>query len=248
MTAPDPINLAVELLANANHICVSTGAGMSAESGVPTFRDKDGHWSKFNPAELASPEAFARDPQKVWAWYRERRSQLATVEPHPGHRVLAEWERRAPQFTLVTQNVDGLHRRAGSQNVLELHGRLELTKCSGCDFTRVDLDDLGPDPLCEQCTARLRPGVVWFGESLPHDTLNDAFAAAEASDVFVLIGTSGVVYPAAGVAEAALAAGVPLIEINPEQTPFSNHAAIYFAGSSAVVLAGIEERWRSRTP
>lgn len=244
----DSFESAVKLLANAKHICVSTGAGMSAESGVPTFRDKDGHWSKFNPAELASPLAFARNPQKVWAWYRERRSQLATVKPHSGHRVLADWERRVPQFTLVTQNVDGLHRRAGSQNVLELHGRLELTTCSGCTFSRVDLDDLGPEPRCEQCAARLRPGVVWFGEELPHAALSSAFAAAEACDVFVLIGTSGVVYPAAGVAEAALAAGVPLIEINPEQTPFSSHAAIYFAGSSAVVLVGIEERWKARTP
>jgi len=217
---------------------------MSAESGLSTFRDpQTGIWSKFRPEELATPEAFARDPKKVWAWYRERRQQLARVEPHEGHRVLAAWEQRVRDLTLVTQNVDGLHRRAGSQNVIELHGRLDVARCTACAHEHRGLDDLGPDPRCPKCNARLRPGVVWFGEMLPPGAIERAFDAAAHCEAFVVIGTSGVVQPAASLADAAKSAKAAVIEINPQATPLSHLADVCLRSGCREALTAIEAAW-----
>jgi NAD-dependent deacetylase len=238
---PNSIGRAATILRGCNRLCISTGAGMSAESGVPTFRDADGYWSRFNPAELATPDAFRRAPLKVWEWYRLRRQHLTTVEPHEGHRVLARWETRFEHFTLITQNVDGLHHRAGSTHVLELHGRLDVVRCTGCATERRTLDDLGPDPRCEACGERVRPGVVWFGENLPVGAIDAAFAAAGACDAFLVIGTSGVVQPAASLADAARSAGAVVIEINPNPTPLSEIADVAIRSGSREALVALDE-------
>lgn len=234
---------AVAILAPATSICISSGAGMSAESGVPTFRDADGLWSKFRPEELATPDAFRRDPVKVWEWYRLRREALSHCEPHEGHRVLAAWEQRVPGFSLITQNVDGLHGRAGSQNVIELHGRLDVARCSECPYECRGLMDLGPDPRCPNCAQRMRPGVVWFGEMLPADSLERAIDAAKRCSALVVIGTSGVVQPAAMLAELAKQSGAGVIEINPNPTPISPLADVVIRSGSRAALTAIEVAW-----
>lgn len=239
-----PLIHAARLLIAADSVCVSTGAGMSKESGIDTFRDEDGLWSKFNPEELATPQAFRRDPVKVWAWYRERRQKLAQIGPHDGHRVLAEWETRIKNFTLVTQNIDGLHHRAGSRNVIELHGRLDVVRCTYCDYNVQTFDDLGEDPACPLCSKRLRPGVVWFGEALPEGAIEAAFLAAQRCRVFVVIGTSGVVQPAASLADAAQAHGARVIEINPNPTELSHLADICVRDGCQRALVGIDAAWR----
>lgn len=238
------IDRAARLLSAARSVCVSTGAGMSAESGVETFRDANGLWSKFNPMELATPDAFRDDPQKVWAWYRLRREKLRSIEPHDGHRVLAAWERRVPTFVLVTQNIDGLHHRAGSRNVAELHGRLDAARCVACSYQVTGLDDLGADPRCPECGQRVRPGVVWFHEPLPEDNFRKAFSAARHSDVMVVIGTSGVVQPAASLIDAALRSGRTVIEINPSPTPYSRHVAVCLPYVCGPALTAIEAAWQ----
>ncbi len=234
------------MLRCAARICVSTGAGMSAESGVPTFRDASGLWADFNPDEYTTPQAFERDPRKVWSWYRWRREMLRKVEPHVGHRLLAEWAPRAESLTLITQNVDGLHHRAGSTDVLELHGRLDVVRCVGCRHSQQGLEDLGPDPRCPHCGDRLRPGVVWFGEPLPEEALRRSEEAAGACDVMLVIGTSGVVYPAAGLVELAVAGGAALIEINPNPTPYSRWAKVHLPAGCGEALRAIDEAWRER--
>ena len=239
------IERAAERVSRARRVCVSTGAGMSVESGLETFRDENGLWSKFNVEELATPEAFRRDPEKVWAWYRERRRKLGTVAPHDGHRVLAEWEQRIDDFTLVTQNIDGLHHRAGARRVLELHGRLDLARCTYCDYSTQTLDDLGPDPGCPLCHKRLRPGVVWFGEALPEAALAGAFDAAQRCDTFVVIGTSGVVQPAASLVDLAKASGATVIEINPHPTEQTHLADICVRAGCRAALLAIDAAWRN---
>lgn len=234
---------AAALLRSARSVCAFSGAGMSAESGLATFRDADGLWSKFNPEELATPEAFARDPLTVWAWYRERRARLRTIRPHAGHRVLADWERRYAAFWVVTQNIDGLHHAAGSRSVIELHGRLDSVRCTECRHATSGLDDLGPDPRCPECGARVRPGVVWFGEPLP-DSIYEAAAAARACDVMLVIGTSGVVQPAASLVDLARRHGARLVEINPMQTEHSLVADVRLALPCGVALAALDEALR----
>ncbi len=240
---PESVERAAKAIAAAGFLCVSTGAGMSAESGVATFRDaQTGLWSRFRPEELATPSAFARDPRHVWAWYRERRERLKRVEPHAGHYALAAWEVRLPRMVVVTQNVDGLHHRAGSKEVVELHGRLDVARCSVCPQRVVGLDDLGEDPRCPACGERLRPGVVWFGEMLPADALRAARQAALECDVMLVIGTSGVVQPAAGLVELAAERGACVIEINPEETPLSSLARVRLRAGCGEALTAISER------
>ncbi|MFN0134743.1 MAG: SIR2 family NAD-dependent protein deacylase [Phycisphaerae bacterium] len=234
------LEAAARAISRAASICVSTGAGMSAESGIATFRDRDGAWSKFNPAELATPEGFRRDPLKVWEWYRARRKQLTECTPHEGYRVLARWESRFERFDLITQNVDGFHRQVGCKRVIELHGRLDQARCIACEHVCVGPDDLGPDPKCPTCGSRLRPGVVWFGEMLPEGAIEAAFAAAESCDVFLVIGTSGVVQPAASLALAARERGATVIEINPQATELSSVAHIAIRAGSRTALRDIE--------
>lgn len=217
---------------------------MSAESGIDTFRDEDGLWSKFNAEELATPHGFERDPLKVWAWYRERRAKLREVQPHEGHCLLAEWETRTPRFTVVTQNIDGLHHAAGSARVIELHGRLDMARCTDCAYRIQGLDDLGPDPHCPACGERLRPDVVWFGELLPPQALEAAFEAVQSCDVLLLIGTSGVVQPAASLAEVAKSYGARVIEVNPHPTALSALADVRVPNGCRDALIEIDRAWR----
>ena len=202
---------------------VLTGAGISAESGVPTFRGQGGLWKQFRAEDLATPEAFARDPRLVWEWYDSRRAALAQVAPNAGHRALAELEARKPRFTLVTQNVDGLHDRAGSRNVLKLHGDIWTLRCLRCGRERRDERTPLPElpPSCE-CGGMLRPGVVWFGEPLPVEAWERAQKATREAEVLLVVGTSATVYPAAGLIPLATSAGARVIECNVEETPFSS--------------------------
>ncbi len=215
-----------------------TGAGASQESGLRTFRDAQVVlWAQYKPEDLASPQAFARDPKLIWDWYAWRREAVKAVRPNPGHYALAELERRFPQFTLITQNVDGLHRMAGSRNVLELHGNIQRVRCSQCGLLTEDWgDDSESVPLCQACGGLLRPDVVWFGEALPRDQLEAAVEAARSSNVFFSIGTSGVVQPAASLAHAARNRGGVVVEINAEQTPLSHKADYVFLGRSGEIL------------
>ena len=237
----DTLRALREAMAAADSVAVLTGAGISAESGVPTFRGSGGLWRNYSPQELATPEAFARDPRLVWEWYDWRRGIIARAQPNPGHRALAELERRAGgrgSFTLITQNVDGLHERAGSRNVAKLHGDIWLLRCVGCGREerneQVPLADL--PPRCE-CSALLRPGVVWFGEPLPPDEWERAERASRRAQVFLVIGTSAVVYPAAGLAEVARQAGAKLGIVNPEPTPLDSVADWVLRGPSGDILA-----------
>lgn len=208
-----------EALARAERVTVLTGAGISAESGVPTFRGADGMWKNHQATELATPQAFARDPELVWAFYNWRRDLISKVTFNAAHKALVALEARVPHFTLITQNVDGLHLLAGSRNLLELHGNLWKVRCTKCG--RVVLDrspDMGPLPECADCGGLLRPHVVWFGESLEPDVLDRAVEAARSSEVMLVIGTSAIVQPAASLGLEAKSAGATVAEINLEAT------------------------------
>jgi len=206
----------VQKLRAANSVAVLTGAGVSAESGIPTFRDaQTGLWARYDPLELATPEAFLRNPRLVWEWYAHRRSLAEAAAPNPAHSALAALGQRFADFTLVTQNVDDLHRRAGSQNVVELHGNITRTKCfdEGIIVERWPTTDEVP-PRCPRCGGRLRPDVVWFGEALPLEAWDQARTAAQRCQVFLSIGTSGVVRPAADLPFYARQRGAYVVEIN----------------------------------
>jgi len=238
LSIPAPL---IDKLRTARQIAVLTGAGISAESGVPTFRDaQTGLWSQYRPEDLATPEAFRRDPKLVWDWYAWRRKLVAGVEPNAGHRALAALERQLPAFTLITQNVDGLHRRAGSRKVLELHGNLFRNKCLDENTTVAQWDETGASPpRCPRCKAWLRPDVVWFGESLPLTTLREAEAAASTCEVFFSVGTSTQVYPAAELPFIALKRGATVVEINPAATPFSDYASFSLRAAAGVALPAL---------
>jgi NAD-dependent deacetylase len=211
-------------LAAARSVCVLTGSGISAESGLPTFRGIGGLWRTHRVEQLASPQGFARDPRLVWTWYDERRTAHKGVEPSPAHVALAEIERRVADFTLVTQNVDSLHLRAGSHNVLELHGKLREAKCTRCDARRPFDDAFDLDALeHEGCGGMWRPDIVWFGESLPPDVLEAAFDAARRAELMLVVGTSGIVQPAASLATKRCTRAY-VVEINPEETVLTPHA------------------------
>ena len=226
-----------EWLQQARSVAVLTGAGVSAESGVPTFRDANGLWNQYRVQDLATPSAFARDPKVVWEWYNWRRGVLAEVKPNPGHYALAELEKRLPAFTLITQNVDGLHELAGSRNVLALHGSVWSVRCIACRRESMDKRIPMPEipPRCE-CGGLLRPGVVWFGEALPTKIWKAAEAAARAADLFLVIGTSAVVYPAAGLAQLAKSSGAHMVEINIAETPLSGEIDQFLQGPSGELL------------
>jgi NAD-dependent protein deacetylase/lipoamidase len=220
----------------AHRVVALTGAGVSAESGVPTFRGPQGLWREFRPEDLATPEAFGRDPKLVWEWYAWRRECLAACQPNAAHRALAALDQRAPEFLLATQNVDGLHALAGSRRMVELHGSLWRVRCTGCGHVAGDRNPFAEIPPHCPCGALLRPDVVWFGEPLPKHVLERAFAAAREADVVVVAGTSSLVYPAAALPEAALGAGAFVIEVNPEPTPLSAKASLSIRGRAAEVL------------
>ena len=226
-----------EWLKQARSVAVLTGAGVSAESGVPTFRGNNGLWKQYRAEDLATPGAFARDPKLVWEWYDWRRGLIAQAQPNAGHRALVEFEKRVSSFTLITQNVDGLHELAGSRNVLEVHGSIWKLRCTSCKRQQTDRRSPLPEipPKCE-CRALLRPGVVWFGEPLPQQIWQDAEAAARSADVFLLIGTSAVVYPAAGLAQIAKASGARVVEINIAETVMSDGIDQFLQGPSGELL------------
>ncbi|WP_440996981.1 SIR2 family NAD-dependent protein deacylase [Arhodomonas sp. SL1] len=231
-------------LAGAASVVALTGAGVSAASGVPTFRDaQTGLWARYDPMELATPEAFARDPQLVWSWYAWRRSLLARVWPNDAHIALAEWPGRV---TVITQNVDGLHQRAGSKAVIELHGRLDRDRCSAVCGTRTPASAAESPPPCPHCGALMRPDVVWFGEALPEQALADALAAVRGADCVLSIGTSSLVRPAAELPWEALAAGVPVGEINTEATLLTGQARWSLRGRADQTLPALVAAIRQR--
>jgi NAD-dependent deacetylase len=236
----------IRTLRHARRVTILTGAGISAESGVPTFRDaQTGLWTRYKPEELATPEAFRRHPKLVWDWYTWRRQLVRKAQPNPGHRALVELERRIPDFTLITQNVDGLHQRAGSQRVLELHGNLFRNKCfqEGMLIESWENDEANP-PQCFHCGAWLRPDVVWFGEPLPVALLAEADVAAAQSEVFFSIGTSTLVYPAAELPFLALSNAATVVEINPQYTPLSAQATFSLRGTAGELLPKlVKETW-----
>lgn len=223
-----------------------TGAGVSAESGVATFRGAGGLWEGQPVEEVATPAAFHADPVRVWRFYEQRRHNVARVRPNPAHVVLARWQDRFPTYTLATQNVDGLHQAAGSRNVLELHGSLWRVRCLSCGRDRyeplVPLTQL--PPLCATCGAMERPGVVWFGEFLPPGAIEAAQAAAETCEVLVVVGTSAVVYPAAGLVAIAAAAGARVIEVNPAESALADLADVALRGPAGEMLPLVDERLR----
>lgn len=234
------ISQARQWIQAARTVAVLTGAGVSAESGVPTFRGAGGLWRQYKPEELATPAAFARDPRLVWEWYDWRRQMIARAQPNPGHRALVRLEHAKQRFTLITQNVDGLHERAGSRRVVKLHGDIWLLRCIAC--ARSVRDERAPlpelPPRCE-CGGLMRPGVVWFGEPLPPGAWDAAEQAARSAEVFLVVGTSAVVYPAAGLVPLAKASGARLIEVNLEETPFSAGLDCCLRGPAGEILPGL---------
>lgn len=218
----------IEKLARSKTITVLTGAGVSKESGIPTFREaQTGLWKRYNPEELATPQAFLRDPQLVWEWYEWRRSLISQAKPNPGHIALVEFSRQYPTFTLVTQNVDGLHQQAGSREVIELHGNIMRNKCFD-EGVVVDswVEDGSVPPKCPNCQSMLRPDVVWYGEGLPSTVVESAFEASLEAEVFLSVGTSSLVQPAAALPLYARQNGAVVVEVNPDQTPLT-HLADY---------------------
>jgi len=234
-----------ERMIDAENICVLTGAGASKESGVPTFRDKDGLWKQYRPEELATVEAFLSDPELVWEWYQWRRDLIAEVKPNPGHYALAALEQLFQNFVIITQNVDGLHRNAGSEEVLEIHGNIQLTKCFDCGTLNVpDIEYRGELPKCPECgNGRLRPDVVWFGEMLPEKVLSKAVDSIKNCDIFISIGTSSIVYPAAALPQQAKSCGALLAEVNPVATNLSESADIVIEAMSGEALPLLLEHY-----
>jgi NAD-dependent deacetylase len=243
------------LLEEAERVVVLTGAGVSAESGVPTFRGPGGLWKSRRPEQLATPEAFARDPRTVWEWYAWRREVVGACRPNAAHRALAELALTHPSTTLVTQNVDGLHHRAADEaagadddasraHPLEVHGAIHRNRCSRCGrrtpaVAPVDTTSAETLPRCEPCGGLLRPDVVWFGEPLDQELLETSFRAARDADLCLVVGTSAVVYPAAALPEIALESGAPVVEINPEATPLSVRATICLRGAAGELVPAV---------
>lgn len=242
MTGPAQaqIERAAARLAAAESVVCLTGAGVSAESGVPTFRDaQTGLWSRFDPEELASPQAFAADPGLVWRWYMWRLQLLADARPNPGHFALARLAPLLSTFLLVTQNVDDLHEQAGSRNVLHLHGSLLRFRCDTCQQPHRLSDaeqQADAPPACAHCGGLVRPAVVWFGEGLPWDAVERAASAASTCDAMLVVGTSGLVYPAAQLPVIARQAGAAVIDVNPQPGPISSLADIFLQGKSGEIL------------
>jgi NAD-dependent deacetylase len=230
-------------LHTAAHVVVLTGAGVSAESGVPTFREaQTGLWERYDPHELATPEAFHRHPKRVWKWYQWRRALIRNVQPNHGHLALVQLAQHVPRLTLVTQNVDGLHQQAGSQDVIELHGNIHRSICSteGTLARAEDVDEQGERlPRCKRCGSLLRPDVVWFGEALPRAALSAAVSAVETCDLFFAVGTSALVYPAAALPPMAAERGAITVEVNTERTPITRLVNYHLQGRSGVVLPAL---------
>lgn len=243
MTEKPETGAIIAVLTRAKHVAVSTGAGISAESGIPTFRGKEGLWKKYRAEELATPTAFTQNPELVWEFYEWRRGIIAEKVPNPGHKVLARWENVFPVFSLITQNIDGLHQKAGSTDMLELHGNIWKLRCTEegtvSENHQTPLEEV--PPLCPDCGAVLRPHVVWFGESLSPTVLHKAFQLSSECDVMFVIGTSALVQPAASLPLSAAEAGAKIVEINPDPTPLTPYADFSFRGKAGEILPLIDE-------
>ena len=246
MTIPQKL---IDILLQAQHLVILTGAGVSAESGIPTFRDTlTGLWENFDAEQLACEDGFSADPALVWGWYEWRRHRVPKAQPNPAHQTIAQLAERVPKLTLITQNVDDLHERAGNQNVLHLHGSLHHPRCFACEEPHVfqELDEairaiqlkesrIEP-PRCPLCGERIRPGVVWFGESLPMDNWNQAVTASLHCDLMLIVGTSGLVWPAADLPYKADSAGACVVQINPTITSFNGIATFNLCGKAGDIL------------
>lgn len=232
-----PLEELHERLEQADRVVVLTGAGISADSGVPTFRGADGLWRHYRAEDLATPEAFERDPRLVWEWYNWRRELIATTRPNAAHHALVELEQRTQHFWLITQNIDGLHRDAGSEQLSEIHGNIWMVRCTQC--RQVTENRLVPIPIlpsCAACGGLLRPHIVWFGESLATEDLQTSYAALESCEVLLIIGTSGVVYPAASFAPVAKQAGAFVAEVNLDPTPNSDVVDVSIRGRASELV------------
>ena len=256
---PEFATALLERLRSARHVTILTGAGVSAESGIPTFRDKlVGLWERYDPAELATPDAFERDSGLVWGWYEWRRARVLAAQPNAGHRAIAMMSELLPRLTLVTQNVDDLHERAGSQEVLHLHGELAHPYCERCRCPFVlpegmpDIPDGGArmaPPRCASCGGRIRPGVVWFGEGLPQHVWQAAAAAARVCEVFLAVGTSGIVQPAASLVHLARSVGAITIQVNIHATDIDDDVSLSLKGPAGHILpALVMQAWGRSTP
>jgi len=232
----------IEVLQEASRVVVLTGAGISAESGIPTFRGEEGLWKKYRPEELATPAAFSQDPKFVWEWYDWRRGIIGQKEPNPGHKVIARWEETFPTVSLITQNIDGLHQKSGSKNIWELHGNIWKLRCTeeGTITENYETPLKEIPPLCPNCGALLRPHVVWFGESLSPTILQKSLQLSSECDVMFVIGTSAVVQPAASLPFEASEAGAKIVEINLDPTPLSLYADFSIRGKSGEILPLID--------
>ena len=229
----------INKLTEAKNIVFFTGAGISAESGIPTFRGKDGIWNKLKPEELANFDAFIKNPSMVWEWYNHRKKIIHESKPNAGHLAIAEMQSLFDDVTVVTQNIDNLHRRAGSKNIYELHGNIERNYCIKCrTFFNNELDFSNGVPKCN-CGGLIRPDVVWFGEYLPEDQFEGGERASVLSDIFFVVGTSAVVYPAAGLVLAAKRSGSFIVEVNSESTEISSLCDDSFFGEAGKILPEI---------
>lgn len=241
----------IEKIRNAQHLVVLTGAGVSAESGIPTFRDAmTGLWQNYQAETLASAGGFRKDPALVWGWYEWRRNMVLQAKPNPAHEAIAKLATLVPKFTLATQNVDDLHERAGSVDVLHLHGSLHSPRCFACARPHVFDSTIAPEineekiiepPRCSHCDGKIRPGVVWFGENLPEKIFQQAEAAAGKCDVMLVIGTSGLVYPAANIPSIAMRKKAVTVQINPTSTDFDSSVTYNLVGKAGEILPAIME-------
>lgn len=238
------IDSVAKLLSNAKRVTVLTGAGVSKESGIPTFRDaQTGFWENYRPEDLATPEGFLNDPKLVWTWYDYRRKMLNDVSPNPGHDAIVQLEKLVDKVTVVTQNVDGLHQRAGSTDVIELHGSIKKFHCFDNQHEAADVPfDLEEPPSCAVCGSMIRPGVVWFGEALPEKQLRRGVSECEASEVILVVGTSSLVQPAASLPISGYQRGAKIVEVNPDATPMSRMAEVILQGPSGEVLPKVVAR------
>ena len=232
---------AKRIIDDASNIAVLSGAGISAESGIPTFRGEDGLWKNFRPEDLATPDAFSKDPKLVWEWYEWRRKLIKDSKPNPGHYALADFEQQVSDYTLITQNIDGLHQLAGSRNIVEMHGNLWQIRCTSCGNIEQNFEVPFKElpPLCKNCNSLGRPNIVWFGEVIPMPIIDKSLMAIENCQVMLIIGTSGVVEPAASMGLIAKQTGKTVIEINLEPTPNSNFYDLSINGKSGEILPQI---------